>query len=498
MQDIDKFYVILRGDIMNREKRVSRLARNHLSVFFEPESLAVIGSFKENYFGGYVVIKSLLEAGYPGRIYPVNPHTMDVQGLKVFSSLRDIPDKIDLVFVMINARSVPQVIRECGEAGIRAVVVIADGFAERNREGARLQKDVVQLARQYGIRIMGPNTAGILNTFIGLNPAPYEAGYYRIKKGPVGIVSQTGMVNPQAVPYPDLRYGVSKICDLGNKSDLDECDILEYLAEDTQTGVISMYLESIRNGERFIRACRAAAVKKPVVVVKAGRTGAGARATASHTGSMAVDDKIFSAACRQGGVLRLDHFNEIFELPKIFALQPLPRGNRLGILTVTGGVAVMCIDKGAEYSLELTGLSADTAAMLDDIFPGAGKMPVDIGPMMAAVKDAFSLYPRILEKVLSDDLVDSLLNIIWANPSGNIIENYLRSYENLKGRNEKPVVTWIYGPDKDVTRDVSNHLEDMGFPVFAEPETCVKALGLAFQYVQNRVNLEKHRGRQGE
>lgn len=478
---------------MNTEKAMSHLARNHLSAFFEPESLAVVGSFKKNFFGGYVVIKSLLEAGYSGRIYPVNPHTKHVQGLEVFSSLKDIPGGIDLVLVMINARSVSQVIRECGEIGVRGVIVIADGFAERNGEGARLQEELVGIARQYGIRMMGPNTAGILNTYNGLNPAPYEAGYYKLKRGPVAIVSQTGMINPQAVPYPDLCYGVSKICDLGNKSDLDECDILEYLAEDRQTGVISMYLESIRDGQRFIRACKAATVKKPVLVVKAGRTGAGARATASHTGSMAVDDEIFNAACKQGGMLRLDKFNELFDLPRIFALQPLPKGNRLGILSITGGVAVMCIDKGAEYGLELAGLSADTAAMLEEIFPGAGKMPVDIGPMMAAVKDAFSLYPRILEKVISDDLVDSLLNIIWANPSGNIIENYITSYEILKDRKEKPVVTWVYGPDKRVTLDVSRRLEDMGFPVFAEPETCVKALGLAYQYVRNRLTREEHR-----
>ena len=412
---------------MKKENAKASHDRNGLSAFFEPKGLAIIGSFKENFFGGYVVIKSLLGAGYAGRIYPVNPHTESVLGLKVFPSLREIPDKVDLVLVMVNARSVCDIIRECGRAGIKSVIVIADGFAERNCEGARLQEELLNVAGEYGIRIMGPNTAGILNTCNGLNPAPYEAGYYRLKKGPVAVVSQTGMINPQAVPYPDIRFGVSKICDLGNKSDIDECDILEYLAEDSQTGVISMYLESIRDGQRFIRACKAATLRKPVLVVKAGRTGAGARATASHTGSMAVDDKIFNAACRQAGMIRMDKFNEIFVLPKVFALQPLPKGNRLGILSVTGGVAVMCIDKGAEYGLELAGLSPDTASMLDEIFPGAGKMPVDIGPMMAAVKDAFSLYPRILQEVISDDRVDSLLNILWANPSGNIIDNCIKS-----------------------------------------------------------------------
>ncbi|MBN2123978.1 MAG: CoA-binding protein, partial [Deltaproteobacteria bacterium] len=193
-----------------------------LTSFFEPESLAVIGSFKEGFFGGYVVVKSLLRGGFQGRIYPVNPRYREVLGLRVYPSLTAVPGRVDLVLIMINARSVSQLIHECGDKGVRAVVVIADGFAERDEEGARLQREIVTLARQRGIRLMGPNTAGIVNTGNGLYPCPYEAGYERIRKGPVTLFSQTGMINPQAFPYPDLRCGISKICDLGNKCDVDE------------------------------------------------------------------------------------------------------------------------------------------------------------------------------------------------------------------------------------------------------------------------------------
>lgn len=478
---------------MDHDERERLLDPSGLDPFFNPGGVAVLGSFRENYFGGYVVIRSLVRAGFKGGIYPVNPRYGEVLGLRVHPSIRDIPNKVDLAVVMINARSVPGIIRECGERGIRAAVIVADGFAERDQEGAMLQKDVLEMARRMGIRVIGPNTAGIVNTENGFNPCPYEAGYDKIRKGQVAIFSQTGMINPQAFPYPDLRCGISKICDLGNKSDVNESEMLEYLGRDEATGVISMYLESIDDGGRFLEVCRRVSARKPVLVVKSGRTEEGARASVSHTGSMAVDDRIFDAACAQGGLLRIHKFDELFTLPKIFASQPLPRGNRLGILTITGGVAVMAIDRGARYGLKITRLTPQTAAMIDGIFPGAGRMPLDIGPMMAAVKDAFSLYPNILEAVMADANVDCLLSIPWANPVGNIMENYMRAYETVRGRYDKPLVTWVYGPDSAAVREFSMGLEDLGFPVFREPETCVKALGLALRYA----NMRKKAGGEG-
>jgi len=471
---------------MAEKKSGGSLKNNDLSIFFEPKNLAIIGSFRENYFGGHVVVKSLLEGGFHGGIFPVNSNARETHGLRVYPSLKEVPAKIDLVLVMINARRVPRVIQECGEMGIKGIVVVSDGFAERDLEGRRLQEEILKIAGQWGIRLLGPNTAGILNTSCGLNPAPYEAGYYRVKKGPVAILAQTGMINPQAVPYPDLRFGISKVCDFGNKCDLDECDVMAYLAEDEETGVITMYLESIRDGRRFIETCRQVSARKPVLVLKGGKTREGARASVSHTGSLAVDDAVFNAACRQSGLLRVERFAELFEMPKIFAGQPLPRGNRLGILSITGGVAVLCIDRASTYGLQLAELSRETAVRLDRWFPGAGKMPVDIGPMMAAVRDAFSLYPELLREVLEDEGVDCLLNILWANPRGGIIERYLEAYEGVKDGLRKPLVTWVYGPDSAIVQETAFRLEDMGFPVFREPEICIKALGLALRYAEWR------------
>jgi len=455
-----------------------------LRRFFEPQSIAVVGSFKEGFFGGYVLIKTVLEAGFRGRIFPVNPAYREVLGLKVYGSVKELPESVDLVFLIINAGSVLPVMEDCAARGIRAAVVVSDGFAERDAEGGHLQEELVAFGRKKGIRIIGPNTAGVVNTANGFNPCPYEAGYHRLPKGPVAICSQTGMINPQAYPYRDLRCGVSKICDFGNKSDVDECDVLEYLEEDNDTAVISMYLEGIRDGKRFLDVSKRVTKKKPVLVLKSGRTQEGARASASHTGSMAVKDTVFDAVCRQGGIIRLDTFQELFQVPKIFASQPLPRGNRMGILTVTGGVGVMAIDEGARYGLEIARPEEKTISMLEGIFPGAGRMPVDIGPMMAAVKDTFARYPRILEAVMTDQNVDAVLNVIWAGLGENAKDIYLRAYEPLKGRFPKPLVTWTYGPDSNTARDLAFGLEDLGFPVYSDAESCVKALGLSFRYAQ--------------
>ena len=346
----------------------------------------------------------------------------------------------------------------------------------------RLQEEMVGTAREYGMRIIGPNTAGVVNTQNGFNPSPYDAGYYRLRRGTVAICSQTGMINPQAVPFPELSLGVSKICDLGNKCDIDECDVLEYLEIDPQTEVISLYVEGMKDGKRFLKTARRVAAKKPILVFKPGRTRAGARASSSHTGSLAVDDRLFDGASRQAGIFRLDRFSELFELPKIFSGQPLARGNRMGIVTYTGAVGVVALDEGAKYGLGLARLTPGTRDMLDGIFPGTGNVPVDLGPVMAAVKDFFPVYPRVLKAVMEDENVHALFNILWTGAGAENIKYYVKAYEALREHREKPIATWVYGPKKSTNRALRKEVEDLGFPVFSEPETCIKALGLSYTF----------------
>jgi acyl-CoA synthetase (NDP forming) len=460
---------------------VSESGKSGLSLFFEPQSVAVVGSLREGYFGGYVVIKTLLNAEFGGKIYPVNPSYQEVLGLKAYPSIREIPDKIDLALIMINRRSVPDAMRECAGKGIKSVIVVADGFAERDEEGAKLQNEILEIARKAGIRIIGPNTAGIVNSANGLIPDPYEPGYKKVKPGAVAICAQTGMINPQAFPYADLHYGVSKICDYGNKCDVDECDLLEYLESDPATKVITMYLESIQDGQRFLKISKRVTSKKPVLILKSGRTKEGAKVSASHTGALAVDDQIFSAACKQAGIIRLEKFREFFELPKIFSLQPLPKGNRLGIVTFTGGVGVLAIDEGAKYGLSVAKLSPGIVKKLNAIFPGLGKTVVDIGPPMA-VNNYITIYNDILKTVLTDDNIDCLFNIIWTSPFKRFVEEYLKFYGEWQGNHQKTIATWIYGPSIPLVNEMSSRMEDLGFPVFSDLEMAIKALGIAYQY----------------
>jgi acyl-CoA synthetase (NDP forming) len=470
-----------------RSARKSR-PRNDLRSFFDAQSVAVIGTFREGWFGGSVAIKSLLNAGYKGRIYPINPSYKEVHGLRVYKGVNEIESSIDLAIIMINAQSVPHVVRECAERGVKAVIVVADGFAERDRDGALLQREIVEIGERNGIRIIGPNTAGIVNTANGLNMCPYDAGYYELRKGSVAICAQTGMTNPQAFPYRDLQFGVSKICDFGNKCDVDECDLLEYLDEDPETSVISMYLESIGNGRRFLDVVSRVTPKKPVLLLKSGKTREGARASTSHTGSLAMDDRIFEAACNQAGALRLERFNDLFEMPKIFASQPLPGGNRMGIITITGGVGVLSIDEGANYGLVVGTLSPQTKGILNDIFPNLGENPVDMGPPAAAVKDFPSHYYEIFSAVLADENVDCLFNILWIDHVGRLVEAYEVVYTRIKGVYRKPMATWLYGPNKETIHTMRQRMEELGFPVFSGPEAAVRALGMALRFR----NLTEH------
>jgi acetate---CoA ligase (ADP-forming) len=458
--------------------------------FFDPQSIAVIGSFREGFFGGWVIVRSLLEAGFKGAVLPVNPGYRDVLGLRVYPSLRDLPVSPDVAVVMINARSVASMISQCADRGVKSVVVVSDGFAERDAAGERLQAEMVSLAGDLGVRIIGPNTAGVLNTANGFNPCPYEAGYYRIKEGVTAICAQSGMINPQAVTYPEMLFGVSKVCDFGNKCDVDECDLLEYLAVDDRTRVISMYLEGVSNGRRFLELAKGVAARKPLLVLKSGRTRDGAKASESHTGSLAVDDRVFDGVCAQTGILRLERFRDIFEMPKVFAAGRLPWGNRLGILTVTGGVAVMAIDECARQGLSVAKLGQRAGEILENLFAGLGKNPVDMGPMMAAIPNAFDLYPDILDAMLEDENVDALLAVLWANPAGNMIPRYVETFEGVKARLTKPVVIWIYGPDAAAIAELGRGLEQEGFPVFDTPEKCVRALGLARRYARLKAGVE--------
>jgi acyl-CoA synthetase (NDP forming) len=397
--------------------------KNGLAYFFEPQSVAVIGPLKEGFFGGHPAIKNLLEAGFRGKIYPIDLSCSDVLGLKVHTSIKNLRQKIDLVMIVTDPKTIPTVMIECAERGVKAIIIVSDGFAERNEEGLLSEKKIFEIARQSGMRIIGPNTAGIINARNDLICCPYIMGQGKIRSGGIALCGQNRMISPHTFPYADFHYGVSKVCDLGNKSDVDESDMLEYLENDLPTKVIAMHIENIRDSKRFLEIARRVTHKKPLLVLRTGRTNQGGTASPPQTSSLLLDDQIFDTVCKQVGIIPLEKSGELLEIPKFFAYQPLPKGNKFGIISYTGMGAALAADEGAKYNLSVAKLSPETVTKLDAISPSLCKTIVDLGPLTALKSDYMSVYPEILKVVLADDNIDCLFHILWADPAGASVED---------------------------------------------------------------------------
>ncbi|MDY6843262.1 MAG: CoA-binding protein [Thermodesulfobacteriota bacterium] len=469
-----------------------KTSRNHaknLDPLFNPDTVAVFGSLREGWFGGYVAIENLKKFGFLGQVFPVNPSHdgNEVLGYPVYSSLEEIPSQIDLAVVIVNALNVPKIIKECVAKGVKAAVVVSDGMAERDDMGEKLQEETVKIARTAGLRLIGPNTIGVANSANGFITCPYQVGYDRIKKGGVALVSQSGIFGPQALPLEDTQYGISKICDFGNKCDVNETELLEYLACDSETKVIAMHIEDIKDVRYFVEVSKRIARKKPILILKPGRTHESAKAMASHTGSLAGSDEIYDGILKQAGVIRVEHYRELFDYAKMLALQPLPKGNRLGIITITGGGGIMAIDSAVKSGLALAELSPGTLEKLAEIFPSLANNPADLGAAVPVMGNPV-LQNQIRQLIIHDEHVDCIAIAMYA---GAVIERQqvqLREFEELKHTISKPIAIWIYGTRVPSIEEMSRTLEGVGFPVFLDFETAAKALAISYTYSKIKNN----------
>ena len=467
--------------------------RNGLGAFFEARSVAVIGSFREQWMGGYGVIKNLLNFGFTGKIYPINPSCSDVLGMKAYPGVNQVTDTIDLAIVITPASVVPTIIQQCAQQGIKAAIITSDGFAEAGEEGARLQQELMNIAHHTGIRLIGPNTIGIVSTANTLVTTPYFTGYNKIRKGVIAYAGQTGIVGAQALPLEDCAYSISKMCDFGNKCDVDEIDLLEYLAADSETKVIAMHLEDIKDGRRFINVARRVVSLKPVLMLKPGRTEASIKAVSSHTGSLVGDDKVYDSALKQAGIIRLRTWQEFLEIPKIFASQPLPGGNRVAIVTLTGGVGIMAVDAAVESGLTIAQLSSSTIDKLAELSPRLVGNPIDFGQAWTMVKDYPLTLEPVIATVLDDTGVDCAAVILWT-ASMPEIPAIVDTFRRLRHRVSKPIVVWIYSTKLAVAQELRRELETLGLPTYSNLETAVKALGVAAEYAQVKSHLNNELG----
>ena len=464
------------------------MGRNELAMFFEPSSIAIIGSLGEEWFGGQVLRQNLLDNGYSGGIYLINPSLKEISGARVYPNIKAVSETIDLAVIMVPSQRVPQTIQDCAEKGISAAIIVPGGFSEAGKEGDKLQNEVDEVAKCTGTRILGPNCLGVTNTEVGLMTFPFRS-LTKVKKGGVAVGSQSGVISPPGLPWGDMGCGVSKTCDFGNKCDVDEADFLEFLRNDQQSEAIALHLEGLRDGRRFLEIAREVAAIKPIFVYKPGRTQEGAKAAMSHTGSLAGEQKVYEAAFKQAGIIQVNSLMELFEIAKSFPQQPLPKGNRVAIVTLTGGAGVISIDGAVESGLVLAKLSAKTNRRLTQLHPTLVGNPLDIEPAGAAL--GHLPVKETLEAVLNDENVDCVIANCWTSTS---TEQYVEAFSKIKNHSDKPTVFWVFGSTLESIAQLRSVIEHHGYPAYSDLETAAKVLGIKYQYTKIQTKLREEKG----
>jgi len=449
-----------------------------LDAFFHPQSVAVIGASRDPEKLGYAVLANLKEGGYPGRLYPVNPKADEILGLKAYPSVLDIPDPVDLAVVVIPYRFVPAVLEQCGQKGVRAVVVISAGFREAGREGLERERELVEIARKYHLRLIGPNCLGVIDTGTPLN-ATFAAGMP--PAGPIAFMSQSGALGTAVLDMALAgRIGFSKFVSLGNKADVSEIDLLEAWGDDPASRVILIYVEGLPDGQRFIQVARKVTRHKPVVAIKSGVTKSGSRAVSSHTGSLAGSEAAYKAAFRQAGVIRATSMEALFDYARAFAYQPLLKGDRIGIVTNAGGPGILATDALEHAGLEIPRLARETVGALEAHLPGAASAANPVDVLGDALADR---YEHAIRLVLADPNVDGLIVIVTPQAMTEI-ERTAHVVGRMARETDKPVLGCFMGEARiEAGIEV---LRQYGVPNYPFPERAAAALAAMSAYRRER------------
>ncbi len=461
-----------------------------LTPLLEPASVAVIGaSTNPNKSGGFL-LHNIIQGGYRGRIYPINPRAPEVQGYTAYASIEDVPEAVDAAFIVLPRAGVREALEACARKGVKSAVIITAGYREVGEEGALEQAAITELARTTGLRVIGPNTIGMVCQQSGLLASfvPFE----HWQDGPVAIFAQTGIfagaptVGLMAEPYQ--RLGIRMSVDVGNKPDVDEVDFLHYVANRDDVRVVGMYLESIADPAAFLEIATRVKRDKPIVIFKPGRTPEGARASASHTGSLAGDDRVLDAGLRQYGLIRAYDFEEFVALLRAFAYQPVARGPRLGIVTYSGALGVVATDEAIDNGLQITTWSPATQAELQKLAPAWQPVgnPADLWVALDVV-DARQAHEAAIEAALADPGTDGVLSIILAVPVADF-DGVRDAFAGLRARHpDKPLCLVLYGGP--VREKWLREIEGLEIPVFASSRLAVRALAAMTRYAQARDRL---------
>ena len=439
------------------------------SSFTNPKSLAVIGA--SNTLGkiGNALLSNLLGSGYKGKIYPINPKEKDILGLPCFASLAEAPGDIEMAIFCIPARKALETAEECGKKGIKNLVVITAGFKEIGREGAELEKEFMSVCDRYGMRVLGPNVVGFIDTHTPIN-ATFLKGYP--PKGEIAFISQSGAILASILDWSiSAGIGYSKIYSLGNKADLSEVDFIAEAVDDPNTKVILCYIEDVTHGPEFLKVVAEATRKKPVVILKSGTSQSGALAASSHTGALAGSDLAYNTAFKRCGVLRVTNMSDLFDLAISFVNQPLPKGDRVAIVTNSGGPGIIATDRVEAHGLQMARFAKETIEELRSYMPAEAGIynPVDV--LGDAKTDRFSFA---FEKVFKDENVDSIVMMMCPVAVTEPVDTARSLIEISRRYPEKTVITAMMG-GKSLAEGAAL-LSSSGIPCFSMPEPAIAAI----------------------
>ena len=462
---------------MNDPEKFADGARPVLDCMFSPKSVAVIGATDREETVGRTILERLLIPTFHGRIFPVNPNHKNVLGLPAFPTIADVPEKVDLAVIVTPAKTVPGVVGECVDAGVRAAVVISAGFKERGPEGAALELEIQKELRRGKMRILGPNCLGVMNPHAGFN-ATFAQGM--ALPGNVAFLSQSGALLTAILDWSfEEQVGFSAIVSTGSMLDIGWGDLIDYFGDDPATHSILLYMESVGDARSFLSAAREVALRKPIIVIKAGRTAAASKAASSHTGALTGSDEVFDAALRRCGVLRVASVSDLFYMAEVLSKQPRPRGPKLMILTNAGGPGVIATDRLLSVGGELAPLSDSSMESFNALLPAhwSHGNPVDIlgdaGP---------ERYSKALDIAAKDPNSDGLLVILapqgMTDPAH--VADALKAHAKMHG---KPVLaSWMGG--KSVAEGVAI-LNAANIPTFSYPDTAARAFTYMWKYTYN-------------
>jgi acyl-CoA synthetase (NDP forming) len=454
-----------------------------LDLFFNPKSVAIVGASRNNDTVNYFLVSNLVNLGFPGKVYPVNPNAAEIMGLKAYPRVTSIEDDVELAVISVPARITLDIVKDCVAKKVKGLTIIAGGFSEIGAEGRKIQGEIRRLLQENGIRAIGPNALSPINSannfVIGFRPTS------RLPRGGLSFIFQSGLYQPRLEwLLNEFHLNMAKLIDLGNKMDINEVDALEYLAQDEDTTVIAMHLESIAGDARkFMHIMKETTRNKPVIVLKSGRTTAGAKAASSHTAAIIrSSDSVVDAALKQAGAIRVSGLDEFFDLAKAFEYLPLPQGNRVAITSYSGGEGVFTTDCAQLNGLELAELGQGTYDKLSQLFP---PWPIPVNPFDTGVAGQFHSFDVVnsyVEAIVDDPNVDCAAVQVGIPPqlaASSTGRQLLKPYADLIARG-KPVTVWVMDPDSSVS--MPNDLETHRIPIYPSAERAVRALGALWRY----------------